>query len=120
MNLHPDIVRRIEESEKQGGIKLTELAVGTRVEAQTRNTLYKIAVLENGKYMVEGGFYFPEPKEAWISGSTWGGSMLKMKWLGIGMHMEFGNPECGTVTSTAVKSLKVLASDGSWEYSLND
>lgn len=123
-NLHPDILRNIEESKKNGGIQLDKLTAGTCIEAQTRNTLYKIRVLENGKYMIEGGFYFEEPTEASIVGSTWGGSMLKPRWLGIDMHMEFWHPSNrlgnghGTITTTAVRSLKVLASDQSWEYTL--
>jgi len=123
-NLHPDIVRNIEESKKNGGVQLDKLAVGACLEAQTRNTLYKIKVLENEKYMIEGGFYFEEPTEASIAGSTWGGSMLKQGWLGIDMYIEFWHPNNrlgngnGTITTTAVKSLKVIASDGSWEYTL--
>lgn len=113
MNLHPEIERRIEEQKKQGGIEIDKQPIGTRIEAQTRNTLYKIEILAGGKAKVEGGRYFSEPKETRISGSTWGGSMLKMHWLGIGMHIEF--PEC---TTTPVVKLKIIAPDGAWEYDL--
>lgn len=33
--LHPDILRNIETSKKNGGVELDKLAVGTRLEAHT-------------------------------------------------------------------------------------
>lgn len=118
-HLHPDVVRNIELSKKNGGIELDRLAVGTRIEAQTKNTLYKIEVLENGEFRIEGGKFFVEPTIGHISGSTWGGSMLKNKWLGIDMHIEMFHPDFpGYIVTSATKSLKVLAPDGSWEYTL--
>lgn len=118
-NLHPDILRNIEESNKKGGIQLEKLAVGTRVEAQTLNTLYKIKALGNNKYEVHGGSRFPEPVETTIGGSTWGGSMIKIGWLGIDMHMEVYSPFRGNVmVSTAIRSLKIIAPDNSWEYKM--
>lgn len=118
-NLHPTILKNIEDSKKNGGIELDKLAVGSRIEAQTRNTLYKIKVLDGGRFEIHGGTYFPEPTIGGISGSTWGGSMIKGKWLGVDMHMELYHPEDGKITTTAVRSLKVLAPDGSWEYTLD-
>lgn len=100
-------------AKKQGGIQLDQLAINTKIEAQTKNTLYRITVLDNDKYKVEGGRHYSQPTETHIGGSTWGGSMIKVGWLGLGMHIEF--PEC---TTTAVKTLKVVAPDESWEYVL--
>lgn len=36
--------------------------------------------------------FCPRPVPVRISGSTWGGSMLKEGFLGRGMHMEFMHP----------------------------
>jgi hypothetical protein len=120
-NLHPSILKNIEDSKKSGGIELDKLTPGTRVEAQTKNTLYKIKVLDNNRFEIHGGHYFPEPTvDGGISGSTWGGSILKAKWLGIDMHMELYHPQDGKIMTTAVRTLKVLAPDGSWEYTLNE
>jgi hypothetical protein len=46
--------------------------------------------------------YCPEPVLVAIAGSTWGGSMLKLHFLGRGMHLEFHHPEYRTpiITST--------------------
>jgi hypothetical protein len=113
-HLHPDILLRIENAKKQGGVRLDELAVGTKLEVQTRNTLYRISVLGNSKYLVEGGRKFPHPTETYLGGSTWGGSMIKVGWLGIGMHMEF--TECVT---TAVETIRIVAPNDKWEYTLD-
>lgn len=119
-HLHPDILKRIEAQEKLGGIKIDELEVGTKIEAQTFNSLYTIEVLENGKFMVNGGTRFTAPQEVAIAGSTWGGSMLKMKWIGINMciEMEHPNPERDILLTSLVQTITVIAPDGSWEYKI--
>jgi hypothetical protein len=37
--------------------------------------------------------YCPQPVPVTITGSTWGGSMLKVRYIGRGMHLEFHHPE---------------------------
>lgn len=119
-HLHPDILKRIEEQEKQGGVKLDELKPGTKIWAQTFNSLYIIEVLENGRFMVNGGTRFTAPQEVAIAGATWGGSMIKPKWLCINMaiEMEHPDPNRSILLTSAVQSIKVIAPDGSWEYKL--
>jgi hypothetical protein len=56
--------------------------------------------------MVQGGAYFAEPTETTVSGSTFGGRMLKKGWLGVGLSMEFYEHGRRTVTSP-VQSLDV-------------
>jgi hypothetical protein len=36
-----------------------------------------------------------------IAGSTWGGSMLKLQYVGRGMHLEFRHPEYDTPIVTS-------------------
>ena len=113
MSLDPRIQSLFEQQAKRGGIEIDKLAIGTVVEAKTKNSLYRIKALGGNRFEVKGGSYFPEPTEVTIPGSTWGGSMIKMNWLGIGMNIEF-NP----CTTTAVEALKIIAHDGSWEYDI--
>ena len=110
---HADILERMKEQKARGGIELDKLPIGTIIEAHTRNTLYKITALGKGDFEVEGGKYCPLPTVTRINGSTWGGTMIQVGWLGIDMHIEFFH-----FTTTAIKSLKVIAPDGSWEYDL--
>ena len=72
------------------GVSLPTLARFDIVFARTRNHDYYIFILdpETGKALVQGGQYFAEPMEAIVNGSTFGGSMLKMGWVGIGLRME--------------------------------
>ena len=110
----------IEEQKGRGGIDLKLLNKGTKIEAQTKNTLYSIEVLENGKYLVQGGRHYPDAMPIRINGSAWGGSIIKVNWLGIEMHIEMQHPdpEKGMITTSAVRSLKIIAPDNSWEYTL--
>lgn len=90
MGLHPDILKRIEQSKKDGGIDLRELKVGAEFFVQTQNTIYHVIKTGDTTYTIQGNERIcPEPKACRISGSTWGGSMLKMNFVGINMHMEF-------------------------------
>lgn len=78
--------------DSEGGVQIDRLDIGTVLEVQTCNSLYTIEVLDNKKFSVQGGSRFIHPCETWIGGSTWGGSMIKIKWIGIGMHIEMGHP----------------------------
>ena len=43
----------------------------------------------------------PQPVQVIIAGSTWGGSMLKMRFIGRGMHLEFHHPAYSTAIITS-------------------
>mgnify|MGYP000090059996 CR=1 FL=1 len=94
------------------GVVLRTLAPFDTVCARTVNTNYYIFILEpeSGKALVQGGRYFEEPVEATISGSTFGGCMLKMGWLGIGFRIEFYSGGQRIVTSP-VQSLRIERDD---------
>ncbi len=80
-------------SEIEGGVYLRDLSPGSALSVQTENRVYEMVVLGNGTALISGHPEFcPEPTEVRIQGSTWGGSMLKMKFLGRGMHLEFEHP----------------------------
>ena len=57
---------------------------------RTRNSNYRIFLLEptKGQALVEGGRHFVEPVEVTVSGSTLGGSVLKIGWIGMGLRIE--------------------------------
>lgn len=92
-NLHPDVVRNIQNSEIMGGAKIADLKIGKTLCVQTQNTLYRIK-REEGGLTIQGHFRFcPVPTECFLSGSTWGGSMIKVGYIGRGMYMEFRTPD---------------------------
>ena len=113
-HLDPKIAALMQE---QNGVKLEQLEIGTTIEAQTTNSLYYIKVLGSGRFEVQGGKHFPRPTTTFINGSTWGGSMIKTKWLGIDMRIEMGHPlKASVLTTSPVQSLRIIGPDGSWNY----
>ncbi len=83
------------------GVAMKTLAAFDMIRARTLNSDYRIFVLEpdSGKALVQGGSFFEEPVEAWISGSSFGGCMLKIGWIGVGLRMEICSGGQRIVTS---------------------
>jgi hypothetical protein len=71
------------------GIALGSLDAGTSLILHTRNSEYRLTVLdgERREVLVQGGLLFPEDTEACILGSAADGA-LKIGWLGVGLRME--------------------------------
>lgn len=107
-NLHPKINENIAQSELDGGVRLGDLSVGDAVLVRTNNTLYTVIKTADREYTIEGNErYCPTPTPCKIPGSTWGGSMLKMDFIGKGMYMEFYvNRKC--VTTTRIKHVEIV------------
>jgi len=61
------------------------------------------AVLLGGSEALLSGHpeFCPEPVQVAIAGSTWGGSMLKLQYVGRGMHLEFRHPAYATPIVTS-------------------
>src|SRR4030095_11308743 len=68
------------------GVTLMTLKACDTIHVRTRNSDYEIFILDprSGRALVRGGEYFAEPVEGTVSGSTFGGCMLKMGWVGGG------------------------------------
>ena len=73
------------------GIDLVDVDAFTTLVVRTDNSVYRITILKPhaGEVLVQGGKFFPERTRACLSGSTFGGSCLKMGWVGLGLHLEF-------------------------------
>ncbi len=102
----------IEVSPLLEGVTLMALEACDTIHVRTRNSDYEIFLLDpkSGRALVRGGEYFAEPVEATVSGSTFGGCMLKAGWLGVGLRMEIYVNGQRTVTSP-VQSLRVECVD---------
>ena len=48
----------------------------------------RILVCQAPSVRVEGGRYFPQLTEGRLNGSGFGGSVLKVAWIGVGLRME--------------------------------
>lgn len=88
MNLHPQIVANMEQSDRDGGIYLESVGVGDFVIVQTMSREYTLRLTAAGWTIRGHPVYCEEDTPCVIQGSTWGGSMLKSDFIGIGMHLE--------------------------------
>ncbi|MFN7949230.1 MAG: hypothetical protein U0Z53_28000 [Blastocatellia bacterium] len=72
------------------GLAIKNLAAFDMIRARTLNSDYHIFLTDPaaGRALVQGGSFFEEPVEAIISGSSFGGCMLKIGWIGIGLRIE--------------------------------
>ena len=93
-NLSDQINGNIIRSEIEGGVDLRQLPPESKLKVETRNREYTIVMKRDCDALISGHPEFcPEPVLVRISGSNWGGSMLKAAYLGRGMHMEFRHPD---------------------------
>ena len=83
------------------GVGLTDVDALTTLVVQTDNSVYQIMILQpyRREVLVQGGAFFPERRRAYLSGSSFGGSCLKLGWVGIGLHMEFHAEDQWVITS---------------------
>ena len=90
------------------GVGLAELDALTTLIVRTLNSLYRVVVLEppRPRILIQGGHFFPEFTEAHLAGASFGGSMLKLSWLGCGLRMEVCSEGQRIITSP-VQSIKV-------------
>jgi len=88
----PEVNKAFGESVLQGGCDLNKVPVGGFVILTTRQTRYVIEKLEDGFKIAGNDKYCPVPTKCTIMGSVFHreGSMIRSRWLGRGMFMEFG------------------------------
>ena len=81
----------VEAASQADGVGLIDVDPFTTLVVQTDNSVYQITILQphTREVFVQGGAFFPERTRACLSGSSFGGSCLKIGWVGIGLHMEF-------------------------------
>jgi len=92
------------------GINLGTCSRLDSISARTVNSDYRITLLDpkSGRALLEGGQRFPEPVVVTILGSSFGGSMLRMGWLNVGMRIEIYADK--HIVTSPIKSL-ALARD---------
>jgi hypothetical protein len=109
-NLSDEINRNIIRSEIEGGVYLRDLPAHSTIEVETRNRAYTLVIQGESEALISGHPKFcPEPVLVHINGCNWGGSMIKMAYLGRGMHLEFRHPEFdGLIVTSAIQDIRVV------------
>jgi hypothetical protein len=111
-NLSDKVNHQIVQSEIEGGVFLADLPSATVLQIQTQNHCYTAILLNDGvnegSALISGHPQFcPQPVLVAIAGSTWGGSMLKRRFVGRGMHLEFCHPAYKTpIVTSAIKEIR--------------
>ena len=82
-----------------GGVSLRDLDPLTTLLVCTRDSRYRIVISQSATVFVQGGQFFPEMTHARLEGSSFGGSFLKVGWIGIGQRMEIWAGDRRIVTS---------------------
>ena len=102
-----DVTRGIVRSEIEGGVYLSEVQEGEVLVVETENRSYRIERLDGRAAYISGHPQFcPVPTRVSISGSSWGGSMLKMAFIGRGMHLEFQHPDYKKITTSRIVDIR--------------
>lgn len=98
-----------EVTSQQKGLHVGRLAPLTRLAVTTRNTEYTITVVEprEWKVLVQGGRFFPTERFAFLCGSGYGGTLLKVAWIGVGLCCELSTEGQRVVTSP-VQDFRVI------------
>lgn len=107
-NLSDEVNHNIVQSEIEGGVYLEELAPATVLQIRTQNHCYTAVLLGRSNALLSGHpQYCPEPVLVVIAGSTWGGSMLKLHFVGRGMRLEFHHPEYRTpIVTSSIQEIR--------------
>jgi hypothetical protein len=108
-NLSDAVNRNIIQSEIEGGVYLDDLPQGAALDVQTQNRHYHIVNRGHGHALISGHPQFcPQPVLVRIHGSNWGGSMLKVRFIGRGMHLEFRHPEHRTIMTSRILEIRSM------------
>jgi len=90
------------------GIHVGNVSPLERMIVRTANSLYEIIVLSpaTGDILVRGGAFFPVFVPARLSGSSLGGSFLKLRSVHVGFRVEFST-EHGFIITSPVRSAAI-------------
>jgi hypothetical protein len=98
-HLSPEINAALASVKDMTGLFLRDLPVGYEAEVRTKNTTYVLSragLVVGGKY---GGWR--------VNGSTFGGSMIRVGWVGEGMYLEL-QQRMRRVATTAIRDVNVV------------
>ena len=107
-----DLEKFAEIVERTRGLFIKDIPAGTVLQIDAADEVFTVLVVDPAQKMirVRGSQFLPELTDAILSGSTFGGCMLKEGWLGIGMFLEFFLPDrqLPRLTTSMVQKISVV------------
>jgi hypothetical protein len=105
--LSDEINHNIIQSEIEGGVYLRDLQCGSLLTIETQDWTCTMIYCEDREALVCGHPLFcPDLVKVHVSGSTWGGSMIKEAFIGRGMHLEFLHPRYGRIITSLILDVR--------------
>jgi hypothetical protein len=103
----PPIGCSLEHGETLRLVDLRLLPPGTELVVATRNSRYRLALLDDGwNALVQGGRHLQETTTAHVEGCTLSGSLLKRGWITVGCCLELSI--CGRrIVTSYLQSISV-------------
>jgi hypothetical protein len=127
MEEHPNFPE-IKRWKLESGLDLRKIPPNTILSVETNNSVYMIKKIKDREIEITGGMQkdgedrFPAPTQAFLVGSTFGGSMIKLDWLGHDMNMEvhiLKEDGASIFLTSCIRNVTVESPDGSWSYSMD-
>jgi hypothetical protein len=87
------------------GLSLLELEPLTTVVVRTSHSVYRMTVLDGTTVQLRGGA-FPDDTIVRLHGSGFGGHLLRLGWIGVGLRMEF-SADAKRFISSAVRAVSI-------------
>ena len=108
-NLSRELNRKIEEATILGGAWIEKLPKCKALRVVTQNSTYIIRKDSAGYLWISGHYkYCPDPVQCNIHGSTFGGSVIRVGFIGRGMHLEVGMPDGRVMTTSSIREVEEI------------
>jgi hypothetical protein len=105
-------LERIESGSAALSVALPLLSAGTQITVHTRNTCYRMEVMDGSarRVMISGGLLFPQGAEVELIGAS-DDEGVRVGWIVEGLQIELSTVR-GPVLTSIVESLSVRQSEG--------
>lgn len=117
-NLSDDLNRKIDSAT---GVFIDLLKEGTELHVHTQNSIYYVTKVKGKDCLIRGNnAWFHKLERVTVTGSTWGGSCMKIGWVGVGMHMEVFRHRVDipiqdkVVVTSEIVSIQIIQKEQNW------
>jgi hypothetical protein len=107
--LSPQLVEFVARIKSNYGFDITEAPKNTLLEVTTRNTTFHVLIADpKGGIVVIDHPVLRQLPVCYYQGATAGGSIVRPGWIGIDLHMNMNPATGGFMTTSPVKSFKII------------